>query len=304
MTGTDASECAVVIFQKAYSAVDLDMARQCRDTGVATIFDLCDNHFDNPEDRPEFRDRTDRLDRMMEVVDLVTTSTPELARVISRPNCRVIDDALDNWPVGWGGWVGGLASQVRFRFAGTGRTRLLWFGNVGVEYPQFGMIDLAERIPMLAELSRRYPIELTVVSNSREAFDKYFRAVPFPVRYLNWKLWLVPAIAKAHHVCLIPVQRNPFTVCKTSNRLVHALMLGLPVIADSIPSYLEFAPYVTLDDWVGGLTRVVTDRGAAAAQVEAGQAYIRKRFDRDSWLLQWRSALEAAIQARARRTAV
>ena len=49
---------------------------------------------------------------MMDVVDVVTTSTPELARVIRRPQCRVVDDALDNWPAGWGGWVRGLAKRL------------------------------------------------------------------------------------------------------------------------------------------------------------------------------------------------
>ena len=119
-----------------------------------------------------------------------------------------------------------LLSAFQFRFGGDDRTRLIWFGNVGVDSPRFGMIDVADKVPILTEFSRQYPMELTVVSNSREAFDKYFRAVPFPVRYLNWKPWLVPAIAKDHHACVIPVQTNPFTACKTSNRLVHALMLG------------------------------------------------------------------------------
>jgi hypothetical protein len=303
LTNTNVSECDVVIFQKAYTAVDLEMARRCRDAGIATLFDLCDNHFEGTEGHPERGERTDRLRRMLDLVDTVTTSTPELAEVIARPDSKIIDDALDTWPLGWHGQVRGLASELRFRLGGTGRTRLLWFGHVGVDHPRFGMIDLADRLPLLVEFSRRHDVELTVVSNSREAFDKYFRAVPFPVHYLEWKLWLLPAIARTHNVCLIPLQRNPFTVCKTSNRLVQALRLGLPVIADSIPSYLEFGPFVSLDDWLEGLARIVANPSATAAQVKAGQAYIRKRFDRDGWVLQWRGALAAAIEARERRTA-
>ena len=85
-----------MIFQKSYMQVDLDIADHLRGLGVRTVFDLCDNHLIGPAER------ADRLRRMIDRVDAVTVSTPELAKAIERPSA-VIDDALDGatpprWP--------------------------------------------------------------------------------------------------------------------------------------------------------------------------------------------------------------
>ena len=52
---------------------------------------------------------------------------------------------------------------------------------------------------------------------------------------------------------VVPISPNPFTRCKSANRPALALAAGVPVVADAIPSYRELAPYLTLDDWAGGL---------------------------------------------------
>src|SRR5436309_1587437 len=68
----------VVVFQKAYSPADLDIAAHLRGLGVRTVFDLCDNHFYVPPDRPDFRARAERLRRMIDGTDAVSVATQEL----------------------------------------------------------------------------------------------------------------------------------------------------------------------------------------------------------------------------------
>src|SRR3546814_1225627 len=62
-----------------------------------------------------------------------------------------------------------------------------------------------------------------------------------PTQYVEWDLKSSARIIAEHDVAVIPVVSNPYTVCKTNNRLVFALHLGLPVVADPIPSYQAFS---------------------------------------------------------------
>ena len=54
----------------------------------------------------------------------------------------------------------------------------------------------------------------------------------FATRYLEWRLDTFAQIFRRQDVCIIPVALNPFTACKTNNRLVLSLLMGLPGIAD------------------------------------------------------------------------
>ena len=87
----------------------------CGNSACGPVFDLCDNHFYNPMQRADYHDRAERLRRMIDDVDAVTASTPELAALVDRP-CDIIDDALDAVHTPW--WErgdGGAASAAPAR---------------------------------------------------------------------------------------------------------------------------------------------------------------------------------------------
>ena len=84
----------LVIFQKAYDEESIALAASLQARQVKTVFDLCDNHFYNPGDLPELRERAERLRRMISAVDAVSVSTPELAKLIDG-RCVVIDNAIE-----------------------------------------------------------------------------------------------------------------------------------------------------------------------------------------------------------------
>ena len=54
-----------------------------------------------------------------------------------------------------------------------------------------------------------------------------------------------PALAR-HRVAVIPVECNAYTVGKTMNRPATAIMAGLGVVGDAIPSYEELRPLKVL----------------------------------------------------------
>jgi hypothetical protein len=274
-----------VIFQKAYSEEDLDIATHLRSLGKRTVFDLCDNHFYNPTSRNDYRARADRLRRMIGAVDAVTVATPELARLVERPT-TIIDDALDSIePDRW---------SILRRMLPLGRRplRLVWFGNAGHDDPPFGLIDVARVRPQLELLHQRRAIELTVISNSRAAFDRYLNGVSFPTHYHDWDNKRYQHILRRQDLCIIPVTPNPFTLCKTVNRLALALLLGLPVVADAIPSYEELRPFAWLDDWRVGLHEYVADIPRQRAQVRAGRAFLRAKYTSQRVVKQWTRVLE------------
>ena len=274
-----------VIFQKAYSEEDVDIAAHLRGLGKRTVFDLCDNHFYNPTGRDDYRARADRLRRMIGGVDAVTVATPELAKLVERPT-TIIDDALDAIePAGW-------SSLRRLLPRGRRPLRLVWFGNAGQEDPPFGLIDVARVRPELELLHQHRPIEVTVISNSRAAFDRYLNGVRFPVRYHEWDNNQYQRVLRRQDLCIIPVSPNPFTLCKTVNRLALALLLGLPVVADVIPSYEELRPFAWLDDWRRGLHEYVVDIARQRAQVRAGQAFLRAKYTTQRVVKQWTRVLE------------
>jgi hypothetical protein len=269
----------VVIFQKSYTPEDLDIAAHLRGLGARTVFDLCDNHFVGPAERAE------RLRRMVDSVDTVTVSTAELAEAINRP-CTVIDDALDcveptRWPA------------LRRWWPRRGTLRLAWFGNAGQDDPPFGLIDLARIRPRLEALHARRPIRVTVISNSRAQFDRHLSGVRFPIEYHDWENRGYQSILQRQDLCLIPISPNPYTLCKSVNRLALALMLGLPVIADPIPSYEELRPFAVIGDWETGLTDYVNDRRRQRRDVRLGQSYLRAKFTPSRVVEQWSGVLRA-----------
>lgn len=275
----------VVVFQKCYGDEDLDLAAHLRGLGVRTVFDLCDNHFYNPSGRSELRIRADRLRRMIDSVDAVTASTPQLAEIVGR-QCAIIDDAIDDVPAP--AWSDRLSNCWRRRGPAL---RLAWFGNAGQDEPPFGLVDLARIRPALETLHRRRLVELTVISNSRPAFDRWMSAAPFPVHYHDWDNCTYQRILRACDLCLIPVNVNPFTLCKTNNRMAIALLLGLPVVADAIPSYEELRPFALFGRWDESIFEYAADTRRTGQNVRDAQRHLRSKYTPERVVDQWSSVI-------------
>src|SRR3546814_6440787 len=111
-----------------------------------------------------------------------------------------------------------------------------------------------------------------------------------PTQYVEWDLKSSARIIAEHDVAVIPVVSNPYTVCKTNNRLVFALHLGLPVVADPIPRYQAFSEACVLGDWETGLRRYLSDRSLRQRHPPAARAII----DRD-WMIKTNAAQWAKL---------
>lgn len=289
-----AAACDCVVFQKAYSEENLALATRLRDRGVRVVFDLCDNHSYNPEGIPWIAERAERLRRMIDQADVVTVASPELLPLVGSKPAFVVDDALEVPSLGplVRGWRRAVHRGARHE----GPVRVVWFGNHGVKR-EFGLAHLGSILPQLERLADRRPVRLTVISNSREAFDEHISATTLATRYVAWHPRSFARRFSNHDVCLIPVELNPLTVAKTSNRLVLSLMLGVPVVASELPSYRPFADVVRFGDWETNVEAYANDAALARRHVERGQALVRARYTPDHLVQQWDTALQAALAA-------
>lgn len=286
-----------VVFQKAFSDDDVTLARRLSAQRVRIVFDLCDNYLENPNQLAEQTARRDRLERMLDLADAVTVSTPTLQEALSPRPSVVVDDALD-LPRGAGAWVlrqrAGAAARRRL-----GRPlRLVWFGTAGSEAFSFGLNHLAPVLPLLDELHRSQPLEMTVISNSQPLFDRHVGRRAFPCRYIPWQASSFARHLTSHDECLIPIQRNPFTVCKTSNRVVLSLALGVPVVTSPIPSYQEFAQWLLFEDWAANVWAYQRDPRVARGHVDGARAHIRATYTPGRLVDQWSGVLDAVLAGR------
>lgn len=295
----------VLVLSKRYDAQTLTTALAMRERhGTRLVLDLCDNHFFASSDDPKWAARTQQLRAVASQVDLVVASTAALADVVRnevgpRTPVTVIGDAADppraisprerlRHPVDE--WR--LRSLERALKSDRG-CHLVWFGNHGSGYADGGMLDLAKLRPILEAANARYPVSLTVVSNNRRKFDDLIRSWRLPARYVEWRENTVSRVLRLHEVALIPITPNPFTICKTNNRVATSLLHGLAVVADSIPSYLEFADACVLDDWGQGFDRLVADPGWRESLVLEGRARVEARWQAAGIAEQWREVLTA-----------
>ncbi len=287
----------IVVFQKIYQRDTIALARSLKERGTKLVFDLCDNHFYNPDDAPKLRDRTQRLQEMIDLMDAVSVSTSEIAKLIRNTRAVVIDDPIDYPTISR--WLGlRLKAASLFRGTRPSRLRVVWHGTAGQSQPPTGIIDVQRVLPELEELNRTVPLSLTVISNSRKQFRRCIHGASFPIRYVTWRLSSFPYHIRQHDLCVIPISINPFTICKTNNRLVSSLLFGLPVIADPITSYEEFSDCVLFGNWSESLLRYARDPELRREHVRRAIDYIRSKYTPDRVVIQWSTLFGELLDSR------
>ena len=278
--------CAV-IFSKLYDQSNIKIAKKLKKRGATVVLDICDNHLYNPRGLPKYQMVRQNLLEMIELSDHVVCSTEALAdtlvaeaKLTTRPD--VIGDSIERLP--------GVKRPTPSE--GKATCELLWFGHYGSPNAEGGMLDLLNITPHLIEFASQHSAELHVVSNNRAMYDEAIAPLAIPSRYSEWHYDSFARSLSAADAVLLPISINPFSVCKTNNRVVTALNAGVPVIADQIPSYSEFASFVVLDDWNKGFEQLATNRQRLHEMAQAGQSYVQKEWSIDKIAAQWQRLLK------------
>lgn len=275
-----------VVFSKTYSPTDQELAQRCRAAGKSVIFDICDNHFYNPDNLPKYVEAARQLRAMIGLSDRIICSTDVLADIVRteanlpvRP--LVVGDVVEYVPVA-------PASAP----PPEGLPQLLWFGSHGSPNAPSGMLDILLIAEHLRAAYREHPFELVVASNNERKFlDKIAPALPVPCRYVAWSTEAFPALLTAARAVILPLSDNPFVAAKTHNRLSLALAAGIPVVGDIIDSYREFAPFCYLGDWPAGLRAVLSTPEVARQRAAAAQAYMGTHWSDEHVIDLWAVAM-------------
>jgi glycosyltransferase involved in cell wall biosynthesis len=293
---------SAVIFSKSYDEKSYDIAAELKSRGIKVIFDLCDNHFYNPYKLEKFNFVRRRLLKMLELADLVVTSTETLARTVfeearlsSSP--VVIGDAIEkeDFLLPRSRLRSFLANFTLKAQSRSEKATILWYGIHGGENAPYGMLDLLNVQECLSSLNRDYPLRLVIVSNSRAKYKKYIQPFPFETRYYEWGYTPFRNILRKVDVNILPITKNPFTLCKSNNRLALALYEGVPSVADEIPSYRELAAFCVLNDWESGLRLYLSNNHLAREHVEGARAYIEEHFTISQIGDEWQAQLSRFV---------
>jgi hypothetical protein len=281
-----------------------------RSSGTRILIDICDNHFyytDDPTGR--FQARASELRKAIAQADLVITASEALADVVgtecpgSRP-AFVIPDAVEQpFCPSWVRHVLNPRPWLRLRHLQQclnqmdipQTRRLLWFGNHGSMGVEGGMTDLARMREFMETAARIAPLSLTVLSNNAVKYAELTRTWSIPKFYLDWNLTTFSRAAQLHSTALIPITKNPFTVCKTNNRISTAILHNLNVIGTTIPSYAEFSECAMLDDWQTGFGTYLDDAERRLDHLQRGQAIIHEHYTIEKICHRWLTAFDQLI---------
>lgn len=296
----------VLVLSKQYgddARVKAQALRQARGTKI--VVDLCDNHFYHAGSDPRWEARSHALGSTLSIADQIVTSTEALAQVVRShvadcPPVAVVGDAVEaprreapGLPTARHLHRMLVARRLRKLSAAHGakRIKLIWFGNHGSPNADGGLRDLLLIADELNALHAQHPSTLTVISNNRWKFATIAHRFQAPTSYFAWNEHTFSALLQAHDIALIPISLNPFTICKTNNRLATALVHGVAVAATSIPSYEPFREAAVLDDWREGLSAIAVDAGLRQEMVSRGMNLIETNWSWPSIVGQWHTVL-------------
>lgn len=189
------------------------------------------------------------------------------------------------------------AREVNTLVPKEGIKRLLWFGNHGAEYARFGMLDILEARDALETIAQEFNVELIVISNNLGKFEESIAPMRIESRYLEWSSTTVEACLAQADVVIIPNSLDAFSICKSANRTVHALMHGVPVVATATPALEPLRPVIGIRNMLDDLRLYLSDPKIGMDHIIQSRPLIEANYGRKVIGQAWMRVLEHATGA-------
>jgi hypothetical protein len=288
----------VVVFQKVYGDRYASLAREARSLGTRIVYDMCDNHLEiAPADDAGLAARRADVLAMIEVADAITVATTALADIVGplagdRP-IHVVDDAVDPAPISAVGLRLRRWQRRRRRGRRGSPIRLAWFGSAGTPNVDYGVPHLVDIVPDLERVAASRAVKLTVISDNPKYAARELKPAALDVTQVEWSWRGFASTLAAHDAAILPIRRNPITDVKSGNRVIASLRLGVPVIADRIPAYDEFAPWIRFGQWERHVSELADDYDGVLDRTRAGAAYIGRTYTEAHLVQQWAQVLSS-----------
>ena len=262
--------CEFLIYSKHWAtAQDQQGAHIAQKKGVKVVFDVCDNHFQNPN--PQISDHYKIMCRLADIVTCNTEAMQKIIRESTGQEAKIVDDPYDL-----------EEGEAEFRWDEQ-PIKVLWYGHA---------VNL-NTIPLMAKQLAQIdcPIEVIALSNAPQPPGKLENV---QVLHHAWTPDHMKIFLEWCNFVSIPSDINdPRKITKSHNRVTEGIRSGRFVCAHPLPSYERYRERYA---WVGedisdGIVWADNHPDEALEKIQKGQEYIRRFLSPLAIAEQWEKAL-------------
>lgn len=256
----DVGPNTIVVFLKLSQPATIQRAK---DLGAITVYDLCDNKFDEKEEY---------LPCCM-TANLVSVNSIQMGVSVMEHTGRtsiVMPDPYER-------------PKLAPSFNPIGDVKLLWFGGQS-SLKFLPIVELWKRLEREIVNYRYTMISSKTDRLLNKMLSRQTRGQISGINFnkLDMKEWtweLQGQLLTQCDIVLMPVQTdNPRTDTKSANRLIDSLISGKFVITTPLASYKEFAPYTWQDDYIQGITWALQNPEFVINRIKEGQKYVEEKY--------------------------
>ncbi len=267
LEGVDST--TTVVFLKNSQPTDILEAKQ---RGAHTIYDLCDNKFDEKQE----------YEPCCAAADAITVNSEQMGISVKQTTGRdstVIPDPAER-PV------------LEPRFAPGTDINLLWFGSSA----SLKFVPWVELWQQLESQIKNYQFTMVTAKADRIKHKMQerqqrgaFSGVNFNrLHFLEWDWQLQGQLLASTDIVLIPVVHTNYrTDTKSANRLIDGLISGKFVITTPLASYVEFDAWTWQQDAMQGIRWAREHPGKTLEKIQAGQQYTIENYSPAAIAKQW-----------------
>jgi len=249
-----------VIFLKGSQTSSIQRAR---DLGARTIYDLCDNKF---EEKAEY-------EPCCQLADLVSVNSVNMGistKHFTGKDSIVMPDPYER-------------PKLSPKFAPGADINLLWFGSQS----SYKFLPIQEVWARLESEIKNYCYTMISTKTDRVLTKFKKRMAKGSVTGINfdrldmreWSWELQGQLLEQTDIVLMPVlTENPRTDTKSANRLIDSLISGRFVITTPLHSYLEFAPYTWQGDYIEGIQWARANPEQVLDMITQGQKHVEENY--------------------------
>ena len=260
---TDWSEVdanTIVVFLKRSQPHSIQRAK---DLGAKTIYDLCDNKFEEKEE----------YEPCCQLADLVSVNSVNMG--ISTKHYTGKDSIVMPDPY--------ERPKLTPKFTPGKELKLLWFGSQS-SFKFFPIVECWQRLEkeivdykftMVSAKTDRVLSKMAQRQNKGQISGINFSKLDMQ----EWTWEHQGKLLTECDIVLMPVMTdNPRTDTKSANRLIDSLISGKFVITTALASYEEFAPYTWQDDYIEGIKWSLKNPAEVQERIRLGQEYTEQNY--------------------------
>lgn len=237
---------------------------RAKSLGAFTVYDLCDNKFDEDE----------AYHPCCAAADLVSANSENMKISIKENTGKdsiVMPDPFER-------------PKLDPKFSPGKDIKLLWFGSQS----SLGLFPLVEVWERLEKELVNYNFTM-IMSKPDRLRNKMIKrkdtgiidsCINFnKIQMHNWDWDLQGQFLKECDIVLIPVNTDNYrTITKSANRVIDSLISGRFVITSPLESYLEFKDYTWQGDYIEGIKWALANPDQVIDKIAKGQQYVEQNY--------------------------